>query len=136
MFKVSDYKDMYVVRPAYLMTFLNMIASLVSRFATLVKADKQSKLDLKNAIDLSNQFDELKLTYLDKPLSNLESHVYDILKQNEVIMNASNKVSESCNKIINSFINQIHDMLSKFEIKINKEYKKYDRLEMNNETSN
>ena len=50
---------MYVVRPAYLMTFLNMIASLVSRFATLVKADKQSKLDLKNAIDLSNQFDEL-----------------------------------------------------------------------------
>lgn len=136
MFKVSDYKDMYVVRPAYLMTFLNMIASLVSRFATLVKADKQSKLDLKNAIDLSNQFDELKLTYLDKPLSNLESHVNDILKQNEVIMNASNKVSESCNKIINSYINQIHDKLSKFEIKINKEYKKYDRLEMNNETSN
>lgn len=136
MFKVSDYKDMYVVRPAYLMTFLNMIASLVSRFATLVKADKQSKLDLKNAIDLSNQFDELKLTYLDKPLSNLESHVNDILKQNEIIMNASNKVSESCNKIINSYINQIHDKLSKFEIKINKEYKKYDRLEMNNETSN
>ena len=51
-------------------------------------------------------------------------------------MNASNKVSESCNKIINSYINQIHDKLSKFEIKINKEYKKYDRLEMNNETSN
>lgn len=129
MFKVSEYKDMYVVRPAYLMTFLNMIASLTSRFATIVKADKQSKLDLKNSIELANQFEELKITYLDKPLETLEKNVNEILKQNEIILNASNKVSDSCNKITNSYINQIHDKLAKFDIKINKEYKKFDRLE-------
>ena len=136
MFKVNEYKDMYVVRPAYLMTFLNMIASLTSRFATLVKADKQSKLDLKNSIELSNQFDELKNTYLDKPLEGLEKNVLDILKQSEVIINAGNKVNEACNKIVSSYINQIRDKLSKFEIKIAKEYKKFDRLESENEISN
>jgi len=129
MFKVNEYKDMYVVRPGYLMTFLNIIASLTTRFASLVLVDKQHKLDLKNSIDLLNEFENLKITYLDKPLEMLEKNITDILKQSEIIMSASNRVNESCNKIINSYLNQIHDKLSKFEIKINKEYKRFDKLE-------
>ena len=128
-FKVNEYTDMYVVRPAYLMTFLNIITSLTTKFATLVNADKQNKLELKNSIELSNEFEALKNTYLDKPLEGLESNVKDILKQSEIIISAGNKVSESCNKIVNSYINQIHDKLSKFDVKISKEYKKYSKLE-------
>ena len=127
--KVNEYADMYVVRPAYLMTFLNIITSLTTKFATLVNADKQNKLELKNAIELSNEFESLKNTYLDKPLESLESNVKDILKQSEIIISAGNKVNESCNKIVNSYINQIHDKLSKFDVKISKEYKKFNKLE-------
>ena len=58
------------------------------------------------------------------------------MKQSEVIINAGNKVNEACNKIVSSYINQIRDKLSKFEIKIAKEYKKFDRLESENEISN
>ena len=128
-FKVNEYADMYVVRPAYLMTFLNIITSLTTKFATLVNADKQNKLELKNAIELSNEFESLKNTYLDKPLESLESNVKDILKQSEIIISAGNKVNDSCNKIVNSYINQIHDKLSKFDVKISKEYKKFNKLE-------
>lgn len=124
MFKVNEYKDMYVVRPAYLMTFLNMIVSLTSRFKELIIIDKKEKLELKKSLDLMEEFNKLKSTYLDKPLEQLEKNVMDILKQNESIRNASNKINEICEKTINSYIKDIDEKLNKFEIKINKEYKK------------
>lgn len=130
MFRVSEYKDMYVVRPAYLMIFLNMITSLTTRFADLVLADKQEKINLKNSLDLIRDFETLKNTYLDKPLESLEKSVNEILKQSEGIRSASNKISESCEKIISSYINQIQDKLSRFEIKIEKEYKKFSKGEI------
>ena len=130
MFRVNEYKDMYVVRPAYLMIFLNMITSLTTRFAYLVLADKQEKINLKNSLDLIQDFETLKNTYLDKPLESLEKSVNEILKQSEGIRNASNKISESCEKIISSYVNQIQDKLSWFEIKIEKEYKKFSKGEI------
>ena len=74
-FRVNEYKDMYVVRPAYMMTFLNMIVSLSKRFAELILADKDAKLELKNTLELKEQFDSLKNTYLDKPLEQLGKNI-------------------------------------------------------------
>lgn len=124
MFKVNEYNDMYAVRPGYLMTFLNMIVSLTNRFKDLILIDKKEKLELKKSIDLMEEFNKLKNTYLDKPLEALEKNINDILKQNESIRNASNKINELCEKTINNYIKDIEEKLNKFEIKINKEYKK------------
>lgn len=124
MFKVNEYKDMYVVRPGYLMTFLNMIVSLTNRFKELILIDKKEQLELKKSLDLMEEFNKLKNTYLDKPLESLEKNINDILKQNESIRNASNKINELCDKTINNYIKDIEEKLNKFEIKINKEYKK------------
>lgn len=124
MFKVKEYKDMYVVRPAYLMTFLNMIVSLTLRFKELIATSKKEKIELKNSLDLIEEFNKLKNTYLDKPLENLEKNISDILKQSENIRNASNKIIETCEKTINGYMKDIEEKLNKFEIKIEKEYKK------------
>lgn len=124
MFKVNEYKDMYVVRPGYLMTFLNMITSLTVKFKEMILADKKEKIDLKNSLDLMEEFNNLKATYLDKPLENLEKSISEILKQSEGIRMASNKISETCDKIINNYINDIEGKLAKFDIKINRSYKK------------
>ena len=35
-YKVREYEDMYVVRPAYLITFLNMITSLATKYSSLI----------------------------------------------------------------------------------------------------
>ena len=124
MYKVKEYKDMYVVRPAYLMSFLNMIASLSTRFANLVLKDNKEKLEYKNIIDLFEEFDNLKNTYLDKPLEALAKQISDISLNNEAILKASNKITEICNKITSNYIAQISEKLNKFEVKINKQYKK------------
>ena len=124
MFKVMEYKDMYVVRPAYLMTFLNMIVSLTLRFKELIIVDKKEKIELQSSLHLIEEFNKLKVTYLDKPLENLEKNINDILKQSETIRMASNKITETCEKTINGYIKDIEEKLNKFDIKINKEYKK------------
>lgn len=50
--RVCEYQYMYVVRTAYMMTFLNMIASLSTRFVELIIADNNEKLELFNSVEL------------------------------------------------------------------------------------
>lgn len=123
-FKVTDYEDMYVVRPAYMMTFLNMIASLTTRFSDIILSDQEAKLELKSSMDLMEEFNNLKSKYLDKPLENLDKMISDIKSKNENIIKASKSIEEICDKISKNYIFQIEEKLSKFEIKINKEYRK------------
>lgn len=129
MFRVSEYKDMYVVRPAYLMIFLNMITSLTMRFVELILGEKEEKLALKNAYELNEEFESLKNTYLEKPLDSLRANVNEILSQSESIRKASNKITESCDKIINNYLGTIQSKLSNFELKINRGYKRFAKKE-------
>ena len=86
--------------------------------------DKKEKLELKKSMELMEEFENLKKTYLDKPLESLEKNVLEICKQNESIKSASNKITEYCDKITNNYINEINSKLSNFEIKMNRKYKK------------
>lgn len=122
-FKVNEYPDMYVVRPAYLMTFLNMIVSLTVRFKDLITADEIKKIELQDQLDLIKQFEDLKNTYLDKPLENLKRNIDGICTQNEKITNASKSIEELCEKIKKSYLDEISSKLEKFDIKIKKAYK-------------
>ena len=124
MFKVKEYPDMYVVRPAYLMSFLNIMASLSTRFSTLILKDNEEKLEYKNITDLFEQFDVLKNTYLDKPLQALEKQINDISTNNNAILKAALKIEDVCKKISEGYLAEINEKLNKFEIKITKEYKK------------
>ena len=106
------------------MTFLNMIASLSTHFASLILKDNEEKLEYKNITELFEEFDSIKNTYLDKPLELLAKQVSDIASNNETILKMSNKIAESCKKITDSYLTQITEKLSKFEVKITKQYKK------------
>lgn len=129
--KVSEYADMYVVRPAYLMTFLNMVASLTKRFADLILADEQEKLELLNSKELLDQFNELKNTYIDKPILSLKTNIEKIKKNNDSIIMASKAIEDCCYDIINRQLEAIQEKLSRFEIKISSAYRKYDKKERN-----
>ena len=125
-FKVNEYQDMYVVRPAYMMTFLNMITSLTTRFSEMIIADNEHKIELQSSLELMTKFEELKNTYLDKPLESLQKNIDELQKQNGYIMVASNKISLTCGTIINTYIQGIQAKLSNFEIKMTREYKRVD----------
>jgi hypothetical protein len=116
MFRVNDFEDMYVVRPAYLMTFLNIIVSLVTKFKDLLIDDNNKKLELKSYINLIEEFNSLKSIYLDKPLENLEKSIIEMLRQSESIKIAAGKISENCEKIANGYVRDIQEKINKFEI--------------------
>ena len=119
-FKVREYPDMYVVRPAYLMVFLNMIASLTTRFSNLILAKESEMLELKDKNDLIEEFNNIKASYLDGQLDLLEKQINSIQKSTESIRKASNDIDASCEKMVTSYINKINDKLEKFELKLNK----------------
>ena len=61
-YKVQEYENMYVVRPSYLMVFLNMVTSLTTRFATLLTAKQQEELKLKDQLEIIQLFEDIKNT--------------------------------------------------------------------------
>ena len=122
-FKVREYENMYVVRPGYLMTFLNMITSLTTRFSELILSKEEEKVSIKDKLSLIEEFNNIKKTYLEKPLDALQKDIEAIIKANEAISNASRKIEDHCNHVISQYINQIDMKLSKFELNINKKIK-------------
>ena len=119
-YKVREYENMYVVRPGYLMVFLNMIASLTTRFSDLLLSKEQEMIELKSKLDLIAEFNKIKETYLDDPLSSLEKQVSNILKSSESIRKASDEIDNACEKINSSYIRKIIDKIDKFELKLNR----------------
>ncbi len=120
----SEYKDMYVVQPAYLMVFLNMIVSLTTKFANLYKQRAIENEKLKSQDDFKTEFDNLKKTYLDKPLNSMKEQIETISKQNKAIHDASKKIDDAIEAITKNYINEIENKLERFDVKINKAYQK------------
>lgn len=127
LYRVNEYEDMYVVRPAYMMTFLNILTSLTNKFKELITTDKNEKIELKNAKELMNEFSKLKNTYLDKPLEGLQKNIDSLRKNNESIIKASKNIEEAIENITRNYLKVIQDKLESFDIKINRSYKRNEK---------
>lgn len=123
-YKVIEYKDMYVVRPEYMMTFLNMLVSLNTTFAKLTLIKSREDEEFKSRDEFSKEFEALKKTYLDSQLEKLEKDISALEKSNETISTASKNISDTISKIRNGYINQIQEKLNKFSVKVNREFNK------------
>ena len=123
-FKVREYEDMYVVRPAYLMVFLNMLVSLTTRFSNLLQSQETEIVELKEKEALMKEFNEIKNTYLDKPLESLAKDIEEIRKNSKVIRDASQKIDEQCDKMNLKYIHIIQDKINRFELGLRKINKK------------
>lgn len=119
-YKVQEYKNMYVVRPQYMMVLLNMIASLSKRFSTMLLNQKSEQLELVEKMALLDEFEKIKAKYLDKPLESLEKEIDDIIKENQSIRKASDSIERLCEKIKTNYIEKITRKISDFELQLNK----------------
>ncbi|MCR5349410.1 MAG: DUF2130 domain-containing protein [Acholeplasmatales bacterium] len=124
MFKVSEYTDMYVVRPEYMMTFINIISSVTVKFVDLVLAKTKEELNLKNKKEILEEFDSIKKTYLENPLKLLSDSILEIEKQTDSIMNCASKINIQIEKIKVSYISQIEKKLETYTPKLNRLLKK------------
>lgn len=122
-YKVLEYEEMYVVRPAYLMTFLNMLVSLTTRFADIILSKEEERIEIKKLFEIQSSFEDLKKTYLDKPLESLEKNINEIRGQNAKIVDASRKIEGYLDQITRSYIHEIQNKLERFDVKVVKIYK-------------
>ena len=126
-YKVNGYHDMYVVRPAYLTTFLTIITSLTMKFKDIITASENQALDLATKNEFIAEYDRLRNTYLDKPLKALQDELENIRKASITVIDAATKINLACDNIVRRYINEISDKLEKYQSAMIKSYKKLDK---------
>lgn len=116
-YRVLEYEDMYVVRPEYMATFLNIVVSLTNKFRDVIINVGKEKIEFKSSLELAEEFEHIKNTYLEKPLDLLKGDIANISKAAKIIIDSSTKIEETCNHITNKYIEEITNKIERFNIK-------------------
>ena len=125
--KVKDYDKMYVVRPQYFITFLNIISSLACKYQSILLEKAKEREVFKETDEILKSFDELRELIVDKQLTKLSKEIEEIKKQCDVIKTATDKISASTSKVTDTIINDIKKKIENFSItKITKKIEKLD----------
>lgn len=115
--KVRDYDKMYVVRPQYFITFLSLISSLANKYSEVLLEKKKDELTLLSSIEILEEFEGFKKTYLENPLDSLIKKIEKIQKNSEAIATANKTIIETCNEIMFTTISNMKDKIERFNIK-------------------
>lgn len=126
--KIDQYENMYMVRPAYFISFLSLINSLANKYKDLLTERKIVDKNFKSSQDILEEFEKFKNTYLDKPLNNLIKEIEDIKKEATKAQDSVFKILDITDKIITNKISEIKQKINNFDIK--KIAKKIDKLEI------
>jgi hypothetical protein len=112
-----------------MVVLLNMITSLTTNFKDLLLEAKREALDIKSKTDLLEEFESLKKTYLEKELETLKTKIEKIRDKSSSIIEAAQDIEKLCLEIFNGYISKIQTKLEKFEVKINKEYRNFEKAQ-------
>ncbi len=129
--RVSEYPNMYVVRPSYFMTFLGILMNLGKKYANLLEQKEREDEKFKTGNEIQKEFEDFKNTYLDKPLKTLNDKVLAIKKSATTILEEGRKIEETSDLIINTTLETIKGKIETLTIKLPKIEKKIDAMKEN-----
>lgn len=115
--KVSEYKDMYIVRPPYFISFLALIKSLADKYKDLIVERTKEEEGFKESQEILAEFESFKNTYLDKPLQTLEKDIVTIQNEAKKSKDAAEKILSLTATLINTRIEEIKIKIERFDIK-------------------
>ena len=115
--KAQGYDKRYVVRPPYLRTFLSRLYSLTDHYRNILNEKGEEAILLKSRQDLLDEFDSLKDTYFDKPLSQREKDREAILKNCASIEKCNNEIKAKASEILQVKIGNRKNKIETFELK-------------------
>lgn len=123
--RVNEYEKMYIVRPQYFMTLINIITSFGLKYKDLLLQKEQEKLEFKDTKDIFDEFEAMKESILDNSIRHIQKQLDEIKKQTDLISSANNKIIESADLIINTHLQTVINKINDFKInrvinKINK----------------
>lgn len=113
--KVQDerYENMFVIRPAYFITFLSIVRYILIKKSDIVRAE----LNFEEKQKILEEFDDLKNEILSNSLKHIETNIEEILKLADSIEDKSKKIKESADKILSRHIKTIENKIENFKIK-------------------
>ncbi|QVJ96045.1 DUF2130 domain-containing protein [Mycoplasma mycoides] len=115
-YRVNDYKDMFVIRPMYFISFLGVLETIALKYKDL-KLDKlQQEIMFKEKQDILDEFEEFKNNLLDNALKHIDTKVNEINKSAEIIKKEANKILEATELVINKHLNTVKNKINNFKI--------------------
>ena len=116
--KVKDYKNMYVVRPQYFITFLALIAQVNKSFESKIQELKNEKNKIENIcalkVDIEKRIKELKESVINKNLPLITNKVEGIAKLATNISKEANEILKSTGIIINTHLKSLENKINNF----------------------
>lgn len=124
--KVNEYNKMFIVRPQYFLTLLNIITAFGMKYQDILLDRINEKIKFKDLDEILEEFELMKDDILNKSIVYIEKQLEIIFKQTESISKANEKIIESTNVILNSHLRTVVNKINSF--KINKITKNIDEL--------
>lgn len=115
--RVLEYDKMFIVRPQYFMTLLNIITAFALKYEEILLAEAKDELKFKDITEILAEFEEMKESILNNQITHIKTHIENISKQNEAIIKASEKISDAIDKIVNSHLKALENKINDFNIK-------------------
>lgn len=115
-YRVPEYKNMFVVRPMYFVTMLGVLETIALKYKEIT-LDKQFKeISFIEKQKILDEFNDFKDSILDTTLKYIEAKVSEINKSAENIKKEAHKILTASEIIINSHLNTVKNKINSFSI--------------------
>ncbi|CBH40531.1 DUF2130 domain-containing protein [Mycoplasmopsis agalactiae] len=115
-YRVPEYKNMFVVRPMYFITMLGILETIALKYKEIT-LDKQFKeISFSEKQKILDDFKDFKDSILDTTLKYIETKVSEINKSAENIKKEAHKILEGTEVIIDRHLNAIKNKINSFSI--------------------
>ncbi|WFQ94213.1 DUF2130 domain-containing protein [Mycoplasma feriruminatoris] len=115
-YRVNEYKDMFVIRPMYFISFLGVLETIALKYKDLKLNRLQQEIMFKEKQDILDEFEEFKNNLLDNALKHIDTKVNEINKSAETIKKEANKILETTELVINKHLNTVRNKINNFKI--------------------
>lgn len=127
--RVKEYENMYIVRPAYFITFLSIIENLGMKYQELILENQREALQFEEAQVILDKFNQFKNDIITKTIEKIAKEVTTIQKNAQTIRESSDKILISASHIIDTQLENLKKKINQFQI--DKIVKSIDKLDIN-----
>ena len=110
--KVPEYKNMFVIRPAYLMTFL----SLIQYISYEKQGVKKLELKFKDKQDSEKEFEEMRSEILENSIKHINTKCNEINDEVSKIKKSADKIQEAINLVLERHLSTVKTKIENFRI--------------------
>ena len=136
--KVSEYKDMYMARPSFFISFLAILNSTYKKISQIFMDYEKRENELKNhnidTADIQKKIKDFKSSIIDKSIKYIQDNAKEIYKLLDNINKNSSRALECVKKIIDTHLDNLIGKINDFDL--SKLFSSYNKHAINNIDNN